>query len=142
MNRKLNLSETVSSVLLFTFGLHHLARGVFWVLADKSTRHDSQMYLELETIMPLYVWGMICSIGAVFFLLASISLPHHQTSRSFALFLIMGGSISGAFYFVIAIFGFHSAINWFTPLQLVVLSAGSAMLAFFGGVVLWKKRIT
>lgn len=138
--KKLNYSEAIASILLFSVGLFHMIRGVFWIVSESDTKHDSLMYQQLDLIMPLYVWGVVLSLGALFFLLASITLPRHHISKSFSLFLLMGGIVCGIVYFAVAVVGFSYAINWLTPAQLVVLSTSSVMLGFYGGAVLWSKK--
>lgn len=140
MKGKMTLVETITSILLFSFGLLHIARGIFWLLLTESTKHESNMYMSLEALAPLYIWSVMVLLGGVMFLMASIKLPTHHISKSSAMFCLIGGLICGIFYFLFATVGFDNATNWLAPVQFIVYSASSFMLAFFGGAGIWRKR--
>lgn len=143
MRRMKGLSpiEAIASISLFGLGLFHCARGLFWLLADENTQHDSPLYTGLSSIMPLNIWGFLLLIGGLAFMFASWKLPKHQVSNAPYVFLLIGGLSSSVVYFAIATIGYSNAANWLVPSQLIVLSGVGGMLAFFGGMTVWQRNM-
>lgn len=137
----LSLVEAIASICLFGLGLFHGIRGLFWLLADENTQHDSPLYTSLSSIMPLNVWGFLIFLSGLSFVFASWKLPKHQVSNALYIFLLIGGLLSSLLCFAIALIGYGNAINWLTPSQLIVLSGVGGMLAFFGGMTVWQRNM-
>lgn len=137
----LSLVEAIASICLFSLGLFHSTRGLFWLLADGSTKHDSPLYDSLSIVMPLNVWGALVLLSGLSFIFASWKLPKHQVSNALYIFLFIGGLLSSLLCFAIALIGYGNAINWLTPSQLIVLSGVGGMLAFFGGMTVWQRNM-
>ena len=138
-NNHLSLSESIASVLLLGLGMFTVSRGIFWIIHPNNT-NDSQLYASLDSVMSLSFWGVFFFVGGLFLVLSSWFLPRRHTKKRFAFTLLLGGGISSASYFIVAIAGFGNSINWLTPTQLIILSMTTLMLAFFGGTMLWQKK--
>lgn len=137
----LSMSESIASTLLLAFGLLTTARGTYWMFNPENT-NDSTLYTSLAAVMPLWGWALGYVIGGVLIILSSWYLPRRNIKKRFAITLLFGGGISSASYFIVAIAGFGNAINWLTPIQLIIFSMATLMLAFFGGTMLWQKKNT
>lgn len=135
----LSMSESIASTLLLALGLLTTARGTYWIFNPENT-NDSTLYTSLAAVMPLWGWALGYVIGGVLIILSSWYLPRRDIKKRFAITLLFGGGISSASYFIVAIAGFGNAINWLTPIQLIIFSMATLMLAFFGGTMLWQKK--
>ena len=135
----LSMSESIASTLLLALGMLTTARGTYWVLNAENT-NDSKLYASLAEVMPLWGWAIGFVIGGLLLILSSWYLPRRNIKKRFAVTLLIGGGLSSASYFIVAIAGFGNAINWLTPMQLIIFSMSTLMLAFFGGTMLWQKR--
>ena len=135
----LSMSESIASTLLLALGMLTTARGTYWVLNAENT-NDSKLYASLAAVMPLWAWAIGFVIGGLLLILSSWYLPRRNIKKRFAVTLLIGGGLSSASYFIVAIAGFGNAINWLTPMQLIIFSMATLMLAFFGGTMLWQKR--
>lgn len=136
---QLSMSESIASTLLLALGLLTTARGTYWVFNAENTS-DSELYASLAAVMPLWAWAIGFVIGGLLLILSSWYLPRRNIKKRFAVTLLIGGGLSSASYFIVAIAGFGNAINWLTPMQLIIFSMSTLMLAFFGGTMLWQKR--
>ena len=137
--KQLSMSESIASTLLLALGMLTTARGTYWVFNSDNTS-DSKMYVSLATVMPLWAWAIGFVIGGLLLILSSWYLPRRGIKKRFAVTLLIGGGLSSASYFIVAIAGFGNAINWLTPMQLIIFSMSTLMLAFFGGTMLWQKK--
>ena len=137
--KQLTVSESIASTLLLALGMLTTSRGAFWVFNYDNTS-DSQLYASLAAVMPLWAWAIGFVVGGLLLILSSWYIPRRDIKKRFAVTLLIGGGLSSASYFIVAIAGFGNAINWLLPTQLIIFSMSTLMLAFFGGLMLWQKR--
>ena len=135
----LSVSESIASTLLLALGMVTTARGTFWMFNSGNTS-DIKLYASLAGVMPLWAWAIGFVIGGLLLILSSWYLPRRNIKKRFAVTLLIGGGLSSASYFIVAIAGFGNSINWLTPVQLIIFSMSTLMLAFFGGMMLWQKK--
>ena len=136
---QLSMSESIASTLLLALGMLTTTRGSFWMFNSENTS-DSKLYASLAAVIPLWAWAIGFFIGGILIILSSWYLPRRHIKKRFAVTLLIGGCLSSASYFIVAIAGFGNAVNWLTPTQLIIFSVASLVLAFFGGMMLWQKR--
>ena len=136
---QLSMSESIASTLLLALGMLTTTRGAFWMFNSENTS-DSNLYASLAAVMPLWAWAIGFFMGGILIILSSWYLPRRHIKKRFAVTLLIGGCLSSASYFIVAIAGFGNAVNWLTPTQLIIFSVASLVLAFFGGMMLWQKR--
>ena len=136
---QLSISESLASTLLLALGMLTTARGAFWMFNSENTS-DSNLYASLAAVMPLWAWAIGFFMGGILIILSSWYLPRRHIKKRFAVTLLIGGGLSSASYFIVAIAGFGNAVNWLTPTQLIIFSVASLVLAFFGGMQLWQKK--
>ena len=137
--KQLSVSESIASTLLLALGMLTTSRGVFWMFNYDNTS-DSNLYASLAAVMPLWAWAIGFVVGGLLLILSSWYIPRRDIKKSFAVTLLIGGGLSSASYFIVAIAGFGNAINWMLPMQLIIFSMTTLMLAFFGGTMLWQKK--
>ena len=135
----LSVSESIASTLLLALGMVTTARGTFWMFNSGNTS-DIKLYASLAGVMPLWAWAIGFVIGGLLLILSSWYLPRRNIKKRFAVTLLIGGGLSSASYFIVAIAGFGNSINWLTPVQLIIFSMSTMMLSFFGGMMLWQKK--
>ena len=137
--KQLTASESIASTLLLALGMLTTSRGAFWMFNYDNTS-DSNLYASLAAVMPLWAWAIGFVVGGLLLILSSWNIPRRDINKRFAVTLLIGGGLSSASYFIVAIAGFGNAINWLLPMQLIIFSMSTLMLAFFGGTMLWQKR--
>lgn len=142
MNEKegLKIEGVIASLCLFGFGLLTSERGTFWGVESHTVIKDSDLYVALNHLMPLSIWGMFFFLGGVCLILGSVFLPTINHSKKAALFIMIGGLISSVFYFIMATVGVYNALNWLSWVQYLTFWAISSSLAFIGGSYLWQKK--
>jgi len=139
-NRGLSISESVSSLLLYSFGILSTIRGAFWLSAGSHAVHDSGMYAALAMLAPLRLWGVLMLSAGLVIMISAYLFPKRRRTNSFFYALLVGGLAASVVYFAVAVAGISQAQNWMTPLQIILLSASHGMLAFIGGANVWNKR--
>ena len=139
--KQLSVSESIASTLLLALGMLTTSRGAFWMFNYDDTS-DSNLYASLAAVMPLWAWAIGFVVGGLLLILSSWYIPRRDIKKGFAVTLLIGGGLSSASYFIVAIAGFGNAINWLLPMQLIIFSMTTLMLAFFGGTMLWQKKNT
>lgn len=142
MNEKegLKIEGIIASLCLFGFGLLTGERGMFWIAESDAVIKDSDLYVALNQIMPLSIWGIFFFLGGVCLILGSVFLPSINHSKKAALFIMIGGLISSIFYFIMSTVGVYNALNWLSWVQYLTFWALTAILTFVGGSYLWQKK--
>ncbi|MCJ0918720.1 hypothetical protein [Mammaliicoccus sciuri] len=142
MNGKegLKIEGIIASLCLFGYGLLTSERGTFWGVESDKVIKDSDLYLVLNQLMPLSIWGIFFFLGGVCLILGSVFLPSINHSKKAAMFIMIGGLISSIFYFIMATVGVYNALNWLSWVQYLTFWAISSSLAFIGGSYLWQKK--
>src|SRR5690625_87208 len=80
-NRGLSISESVSALLLYSFGILSAIRGAFWLTAGNNAVHDSGMYAALATITPLRFWGVLMLTAGLVIMLSAYLLPKRRRTN-------------------------------------------------------------
>lgn len=142
MNEKegLKIEGIIASLCLFGFGLLTGERGMFWIVESGTVIKDSDLYVALNQIMPLSIWGVFFFLGGVCLMLGSVFLPSINHSKKAAVFIMIGGLISSIFYFIMSTVGVYNALNWLSWVQYLTFWAITASLTFIGGSYLWQKK--
>lgn len=126
--------------MLYIFGGLSTIRGAYWATTGSVAEHDSSMYSALSTIAPLYFWGGVLLVAGLLIAAAGYLVPKRRRKSTFFYVLMVGGFFASVVYFATAVAGVSHAINWMTPAQIILLSAGHGLLAFIGGAELWKTK--
>lgn len=121
-------------------GLLMLERGFFWVKEQESVLGDSQFYIALHNIMPIWIWGIFGMVFSLMLIIAPFFLPKHRINNTFNYLIMIGGAGNGLFYFLMTSASIFHAINWLTPLQFATLAALNFIIFVFGVVGIVRKR--
>ncbi|MEV5924461.1 hypothetical protein AB0L32_09210 [Micrococcus luteus] len=130
----------VLAIFIFGFGLLMFERGFFWTKEQNTVLQDSEFYLALHQVMPIWLWGVIGMVFSLFIILAPVFLPKQQVSNKFNFLLILGGSGNAIYYFLLTSASVFNAINWLTPVQFATLAMINALIAYYGGADVARKR--
>lgn len=136
----LSICETIASLLLYVFGFLSVIRGVYWLTRADEAYEGGGVYSALNDIAPLGIWGIIIVSAGLCVVISGYLIPKRRRTTSFFWLLVIGGLFSSLVYFTASVAGFHNAVNWMSPAQVVLLSAGHGFLAFVGGAELWKIK--
>ncbi|WP_145430667.1 hypothetical protein [Staphylococcus haemolyticus] len=130
----------VLAIFIFGFGLLMFERGFFWAKEQSTVLSDSDFYIALHQVMPIWLWGVLGMIFSLFIVLAPVFLPKQQVSNKFNFLLILGGSGNAIYYFLLTSASIFNSINWLTPVQFATLAMINALIAFNGGADVARKR--
>ncbi|MGX0371983.1 hypothetical protein [Staphylococcus cohnii] len=137
---KKNYSDYIHKVILYMgIGLLMLERGFFWVKEQESVLGDSQFYIALHNIMPIWIWGIFGMVFSLMLIIAPFFLPKHRINNTFNYLIMIGGAGNGLFYFLMTSASIFHAINWLTPLQFATLAALNFIIFVFGVVGIVRK---
>lgn len=128
------------AIFIFGFGLLMFERGFFWTKEQNTVLNDSEFYLALHQVMPIWLWGVLGMLFSLFIILAPVFLPKQQVSNKFNFLLILGGSGNAIYYFLLTSASIFNAINWLSPVQFATLAIINALIAFNGGADVARKR--
>ncbi|WP_314347645.1 hypothetical protein [Mammaliicoccus vitulinus] len=135
---KLSLPEILASALLFGLGIFSLWRGFFFAVRQEQALSDSDFYVALHHVMPIWIWGVLMVISSLFLVGSSWLMP--KRNWLFHWMLLLGGSTCSLIYLLMTSASLFNAINWLTPMQFATLSATCGVIAFFGGAEIYARR--
>ena len=130
----------VLAIFIFGFGLLTFERGFFWTKEQNTVLSDSEFYLALHHIMPIWIWGILGMIFSLFIIIAPLFLPKQHVNNKFNYLLIIGGSGNTIFYFLMTSASIFNAINWLSPIQFATITMINALIAFCGGTDIGRKK--
>lgn len=133
-------SEKLSTILLIILGLIPASRGVYWITNSQVAINDSPLYEKLDSIAPLFIWGLPVLIGGLFLIMASIFIVSPKTKTYYYIFLIIGGLLCGLGSIVIAAASVENNLNWLTPVHNTCLSIGFFAITWIGISSLWNQK--
>ena len=139
-NNVLSKAEKISMTLLIIVGLIVGIRGVYWITNYNTAVHESPFYETLDSVAPLYIWGVPFLLGGIFLILASTHIINQSTRKAFDIYIIFGGTVSGLSFTLIAMASINNSLNWLTPAQNVCFAVGFFTLSIIGIGSLWKSR--
>ena len=136
----LTKAERISMTLLIIVGLMPSIRGSYWITNYNTAVHESPFYETLDSVAPLYVWGIPFLLGGIFLILASTHIINQSTRKAFDVYIIFGGTISGLSFTLISMAAINNSLNWLTPAQNICFAVGFFTLSIIGIGSLWKSR--
>lgn len=136
----LTKAERISMTLLIIVGLMPSIRGTYWITNYNTAVHESPFYETLDSVAPLYVWGIPFLLGGIFLILASTHIINQSTRKAFDVYIIFGGTISGLSFTLISMASINNSLNWLTPAQNICFAVGFFTLSIIGIGSLWKSR--
>nr|WP_106913125.1 hypothetical protein [Staphylococcus pasteuri] len=122
------------------FGLLMFERGFFWAKEQEDILDDSQFYVALHNIMPIWVWGILGMIFSLMLIVAPFFLPKREMNNTFNYLIMLGGAGNALFYFLMTSASIFHAINWLTPLQFSTLAVLNILICVLGVIGIVRKR--
>lgn len=137
---RLNFLEILIVILLFSHGFRELCRGFFWTKEQEKVLSDSDFYVALDQLMPIWLWGLSLVVFGLMIILASVFVTSYRYNNNCATLLFAGGFGSFIVYLFLTSGSMYNSINWLTTAQLGIMAGTSLILSFIGGVRLIAKR--
>ncbi|MGF0029286.1 hypothetical protein ACQRBQ_01365 [Staphylococcus pasteuri] len=126
-------------ILYMGFGILMFERGFFWAKEQEDVLDDSQFYIALHNIMPIWVWGILGMVFSLMLIIAPFFLPKREMNNVFNYLILIGGAGNGLFYFLMTLASIFHAINWLTPLQFSTLAVVNIMVSVLGVIGIVRK---
>ncbi|WP_414075515.1 hypothetical protein [Staphylococcus pasteuri] len=126
-------------ILYMGFGILMFERGFFWAKEQEDVLDDSQFYIALHNIMPIWVWGILGMVFSLMLIIAPFFLPKREMNNVFNYLILIGGAGNGLFYFLMTSASIFHAINWLTPLQFSTLAVVNIMVSVLGVISIVRK---
>ncbi|MDT0700248.1 hypothetical protein RM610_05470 [Staphylococcus chromogenes] len=130
----------VAIICLLSIGVRILARGIFWFKEQEDIIDDSNFYYALHEVLPIWFWGLLLSIGGMMFIFAAVLLGLKSKEIQCSILLLIGGFINFVVYFIMSSASMYNAINWLTPVHMVIMTTTCFVIAVTGGVRLVKYK--
>lgn len=127
-------------ILYMGVGLLMFERGFFWEKEQEDVLDDSQFYIALHNIMPIWVWGTFGMVFSLMLIIAPFFLPKREMNNTFNYLILLGGAGNGLFYFLMTSASIFHAINWLTPLQFSTLAMLNFIICVLGVIGLVRKQ--
>lgn len=121
-------------------GLLMFERGFFWAKEQEDVLDDSQFYIALHNIMPIWIWGILGMIFSLMLIIAPFFLPKREINNTFNYLIMLGGAGNALFYFLMTSASIFHAINWLTPLQFSTLAVLNILICVLGVIGIVRKR--
>ncbi|MEJ7420383.1 hypothetical protein [Staphylococcus haemolyticus] len=137
---KYNFNEVLNFILLLGLGVFTFARGFFFTQKQDDVLSDSDFYIALHHIMPIWVWGIIIMVASSLLIITAFFLPRQSTSIVCNYLLLIGGIGCSVLYFLMTSASIYNAINWLSTIQFSILSAVCLVIGFIGGADIYERR--
>ncbi|ARJ30117.1 uncharacterized membrane protein YciS (DUF1049 family) [Staphylococcus epidermidis] len=137
---KYNINETLNFLLILGLAFYTFIRGFFFFKEQESVLSDSDFYLALHQIMPIWCWGIIIMVFSIILAISVYFLPKQKTSNKYSWFLFVGGFGCAFLYFLMTSASIYNAINWLSTIQFSILSALCFSIGFVGGADIYDRR--
>ncbi|EGQ3673316.1 hypothetical protein I0611_001350 [Staphylococcus pseudintermedius] len=138
--KKQTFSETIAFVLIFGLGAFTFVRALFWSYEQDQVVNNSEFYLKLHEVMPIWLWGVMLMIASIILMLSVFFLPKQPYNNVCNYLLLFGGFSTAIMYFLMTSASIFNAINWLTWAQFAVLTVVCGAIGFLGGAAIYERR--
>ncbi|HAR5815499.1 TPA: hypothetical protein I1531_001825 [Staphylococcus pseudintermedius] len=138
--KKQTFSETIAFVLIFGLSSFTFVRALFWSYEQNKVIKDSEFYLRLHEVMPIWAWGYLLMIASIILMSSAFFLPRQPYNNICNWLLLVGGLSSAIMYFFMTSASIFNAINWLTWAQFAVLTVVCGAIGFLGGAAIYERR--
>ena len=138
--KKNSITYSLTFLLVLGFGALMFERGFFWAKEQKDVLDDSDFYLALHHIMPIWMWGIIVMFAGVLVMISAFCVGSSDQNTHFSKLLLVGGFASALLYFLMTSASIYHAINWLTTAHMALMSATGFLMAFIGGADVYARR--
>lgn len=137
---KYNFNEVINFILLLGLGAFTFVRRFFFTKEQGTVLGDSEFYIALHHIMPIWIWGLIIMGASLVLMIATFFLPRQSTNNICNYLLVVGGFSCSILYFLMTSASIYNAINWLSTIQFSILSAICFVIGFIGGADIYDRR--
>ncbi|MEN3090698.1 MAG: hypothetical protein ABC378_12930 [Staphylococcus pseudoxylosus] len=139
MDGKFEIPQKLATISLFGLGVFVDIRGFFWVVRQEEVLNDSEFYVSLNNLMPIWLWGIIILFFGTCLILSSLSFGKRSINNISNYFMLIGGTGSAIIHFLMASASIYNSINWLTPAQFVAMTAWLGFIGFLGGLSIYGR---
>lgn len=116
------------------------SRGFFFAKEQENVLSDSDFYLALHHILPIWIRGIIMMIVSLILGLSAYFIPKHHINNTCNWLLFIGGFGSAFVYFLMTSASIYHAINWLSTLQFTIFTIVCGIIGFLGGADLYDRK--
>lgn len=138
--KKSSFNELLLFVLVFGLGIYTFPRGAFFTLEQEAVLNDSEFYVALHHIMPIWVWGVFAVVCSIFIMISAWFIPKQKINNTCNWLLLIGGVGNAILHFLMTSASIFHAINWLSTVQFAVLTVVFGVIAFIGGADIYDRR--
>ncbi|EGQ2799636.1 hypothetical protein IO930_002003 [Staphylococcus pseudintermedius] len=138
--KKQSFSETIAFISIFGLGAFTFVRALFWSYEQDEVVNNSEFYLKLHEVMPIWLWGVLLMIASLILMLSVFFLPKQPYNNVCNYLLLFGGFSTAIMYFLMTSASIFNAINWLTWAQFAVLTVVCGAIGFLGGAAIYERR--
>ncbi|HAR5802652.1 TPA: hypothetical protein I1516_001042 [Staphylococcus pseudintermedius] len=138
--KKQSFSETIAFISIFGLGAFTFVRALFWSYEQDEVVNNSEFYLKLHEVMPIWMWGVLLMIASLILMFSVFFLPKQPYNNVCNYLLMFGGFSTAIMYFLMTSASIFNAINWLTWAQFAVLTVVCGAIGFLGGAAIYERR--
>lgn len=138
--KKSSFYELLLFILVFGLGVFLFPRGLFFAKEQEAVLNDSDFYVALHHIMPIWIWGIIAILLSLILIISSWFIPRQHLNNTCNWLLLIGGVGNAILYFLMTSASIYHAINWLSTVQFAVLTVVCGAIAFVGGADIYDRR--
>lgn len=140
MNQQFTTNDKIASVSLFGLGALEFSRGFYWLIYQRAVLSESEFYVALHEVMPIWIWGLILAIFGLMIMLSSVFYGKRDVDRKSSYFMMIGGFGASIIQFLMVAASLYNSINILSPVQFTILTGWLILVSFLGGVDIYGKR--
>ena len=80
--------------MVLGFGALMFERGFFWTREQETIIRDSDFYLALHHVMPIWIWGVLAMVFSAFIIVAPFFLPTQKLNNIFNYLICIGVGVT------------------------------------------------
>lgn len=140
MNDKFAIKDRMATLSLIGLGVFMDIRGIYWFTSQSDVISESDFYLTLHEVMPIWIWGLLIIASGSCLIISSLMFGRRSVSNISDYFMLIGGAGGAIIHFLLASAGMYNTINWITPAQFITLTAWLGFIGFLGGVSVYGRK--
>lgn len=137
---KLDTKEILLITQSLLLGVTIAGRGFFWFVNQERVLNDSEFYVALHEVMPIWLWGFVILVTGIVYTIGAMYVTSMEQNNKYHWFSFIGGGTSSGFYFIMASAGMYNSLNWLTPYNFLILTVWTGVVAFVGGAEIYARR--
>lgn len=125
----------MSAILFLYFSFIHGAIGVFLTF-DNPLQYGSKIFIGMNNLLPMRVWGILLLISSIMFILASF-----QEGRKQYTCMVISGFIGAIVFILMTMASLELVAGEQTnTVNYAIISSIDLVIAMVGGISLWIQK--